>query len=313
MSPFFARPKLRTLLPLLLLSVCAMHAAPAPNSLPGYVIVPLGRGHTNRLCLAVTVSGIKGLAMLDTGASGTALSDSTFHGLLTSGAKLPAGVPKTSTINGLSAPVVMASDFKVSDITIGSFPVRLAPKRYLYNSAIGSGGDRTYDLLLGEEFLRHFRAVVDCGRLALYLNTDPAKHLSLTSAFTSGGWTRVPMTDLGNDFTVPCSLNGHTFRLIVDTGAGFSVVNHGQVNAMGLEGRDIPGFHSGLIGTAAKTSGVATIDGLQIGGYVATTTHMITTDEDFTRFAPAHDESQDGTLAGLLGPDLLASNGAIST
>ena len=211
----------------------------------------------------------------------------------------------------MTSPLVVAPNLQVANINLGKFLVPLVPRRYLFNATISGGGDRTYDLLLGEEFLRHFRALVDCGRLALYLNVDPAKHLSLAPSLTAGGWTRVPMTDLGNDFTVPCSFNGHPFRLIVDTGAGFSVFNRGQASVAGLQARDIPGFKSGLIGMAAKDSGIITIEGLRIGSYVAPTVHTIATEQSFTMFAPAHDESHDGVIAGLLGPDLLAANGGI--
>ncbi len=152
---------------------------------------------------------------------------------------------------------------------------------------------------------------MDCGRLALYLNTDPARHLSLSSAFVAGGWTRVPMTDLRNDFTVPCSLNGHRFRMLVDTGAGYSVLDRGQARTIGIRALNVPGFSSGLIGSRGKESAILTIDGMRIGDYVAPTAHMITAEEPFAKFESAHASLHDGVIAGLLGPDVLADNLAI--
>ena len=79
----------------------AAWAAAAPNglgrpagALPGYEIIKLGRGHNNRLCLAATINGVKGLFMLDTGANATALNESTYGSLLNASNPRPAGLPK---------------------------------------------------------------------------------------------------------------------------------------------------------------------------------------------------------------------------
>ena len=119
------------------------------------------------------------------------------------------------------------------------------------------------------------------------------------------------MSDLHNDFTVPCIINEHRFRMIVDTGAPFTTVNHNLLDAAHLETRDIPGLRGGLVGTRAQDSGLVTVFGMKVGNYVVPSIHMISTPQSFTQFGGPHDESQDGAIVGLLGCDALAANGAV--
>ncbi len=288
-------------------------AAEAAGTIPDYDIIRLGRGHNNRLCLAVTIGGTKGLFMLDTGANGTALNESTYGSLLKSGTPLPPGLPKTTSFNGTSARVAVAPDFRIGKSNLGTLPVVLVPNRILYDRVLDrtAGGDRSYDGLMGEEILRHCNAMVDCGRLLLYLNTGRSRKLSSGAAFVSAGWTRVPMSDIRNDFTVPCTINGHHFRLIVDTGAPFTTVNRGLLDAAHLQSRDLPMLRGGLAGTRAEDTGLVTVNGMQIGNYTVPSIHLITTPQSFASFGGPHDEAQDGAIVGLFGSDALAANGAI--
>ena len=307
--PSRARFAVLALLPFL----CLPGKVSAANDLPGYEIIPLGQGHNNRLCLAATIAGKKGLMMLDTGANSTLLNEATYQTLLQgSGQKLPAGIPKTARMNGVECPVAIAPNFQVGKANLGSLPVCLASRRYLYDSALArTGGDRLYDGLLGENILRRYNAIVDCGRFMLYLNTDPAQKHSFASAFVGAGWTRVAMSDIRNDFTVPCTLNGHRFRMIVDTGAPFTTVNKELLSAAHLEARDVPGLRGGLVGTRAEETGLVSLPVLEIGGYPARDVHMISTPQSFTAFGGPHDSSQEGAIVGLLGGDVLAANDAV--
>ena len=288
----------------------APHAAGGP---PGYEIIRLGRGHNNRLCLAASINGIKGLFMLDTGANGTALNQATYGSLLKSGIPLPNGLPKTTSFNGVTVPVAVVPDFHVGKSNLGNLPVVMVPNRFLYDVSIerGADNDRRYDGLLGEDILRHCNAMVDCGRLAVYLNTGPSRKLTVDAGFVSAGWTRVPMSDVHRDFTVPCTINDHHFRLLVDTGAPFTTMNRNLLQAAHLELRDIPGLRGGLVGTRAEDSGYVAISGMQIGNYVAPTVHVVSTPQSFAQFGGPNDQLTDGAIVGLLGGDVLAANGAV--
>ena len=283
------------------------------GAIPGYLVIRLGRGHFNRLCLAATISGKKGLMLLDTGANNTALNEATYRPLLSTGTQhLPAGVPKTVSINGLATSTAMAPDFVVGGTNLGTLPVAYIPRRYLFEqSPVDKNYSRTYDGIIGENILRHYNAVVDCGRLALYLNVDPAKKLKLTSAFVQNGWTRIPMSNLNNDFTVPCVINGRKFRLIVDTGSPFTNLDRNLLRAAQVDSRDIPALRGGLIGTRPQEAGLVSLNSLQIGDFLATNVHMTTTPQSLTGFVDRNDHSNDESILGLLGGDTLAANNAV--
>ena len=157
--------------------------SPTRNSpVPGYQIVRLGRAHNNRLCLAGTVGGTKGLMMLDTGANNSALGEVNYRSLLLSAAyKLPPGLPRSVNLNGTTIPLVEAPDYYVGKANLGSVPVCLVPRHYLFDASPRDDKGRLYDGLLGENILRHYNAVVDCARLVLYLDIEPAKKLDLGS------------------------------------------------------------------------------------------------------------------------------------
>ena len=289
---------------------CDLNPA-AAGPLPGYQIIRLGRGHNNRLCLAGTVGGIKGLMMLDTGANTTALSDATYRSLLLNASyKLPAGLPRVVNFNGTRTPLAEAPDFYVGKSNLGAVPVCLLPRSYLFDPSPFDPKGRVYDGLLGENILRHYHAMVDCGRLVLYLNMDPAKQLNLSSSFIRHGWTRVPMADIGNDFTVPCVLNGHKFRLVVDTGTPVTNLDRNLLAAARIGSHDLP-LRSGLIGTQVRQAGLVDLDHLQIGDYTATNLRMTATTQSLAAFGGPQDSSTGGPIVGLLGGDTLASNGAV--
>ncbi len=278
---------------------------------PGYQTIRLGRGYNNRLYLACTVAGTKGSMMLDTGANNTSLSDGTYHFLLASAAaRLPAGLPTAFTINGTRVPLAEAPDYNVGKSNLGAVPVTLIPPPYLADAGPRGSNGRQYDGLLGGNILRHYNAIIDCGRLVLYLDIDPARKLNLAASFVSHGWTRVPMLDTGTHFAVPCVLNGHKFRLIVDTGAPFTNLDRHLLAEAQIASHDLP-MRSGLIGTQPQKVGLVELERLQIGNYTVTGVQMTTTSQSLARFGGRHDTATDAPIIGLLGGDVLANNEAV--
>jgi hypothetical protein len=290
-------------------------APPAPqrsnaHALAGYEIIKLGRGDFNRLDFAATVDGVKGLLILDTGASHSALITGKYDFLLKSGVPRPPNVPAIAHFNETSAPVAMARDVQVGTIHVPNVPFTLVPRRDLYGGSNLIYNERQYDGLFGENFLRSFNAVVDCGRLALYLNTDPRRKADLHNALIQNGWTQIPMTNAGNNFAVLCSLAGHSFRLVVDTGLPFTRLDSAFVRKAQIEQQIIP-ITGGTIGYRPVEEFLLKADSLQIGSYVATNVHMTSSEETQRPLDLVKSSPDEAPLIGLLGGDILAANAAM--
>lgn len=277
------------------------------GGIPGYEVIALGRGHMNRLCLAATVEGVKGLMMLDTGASHSGLSTGKYAFLLkTETHPLPSGVPRTAKVNGTPTRIAFAKDFHVGKVDLGSLPLAMLPPRYLYETHVD---DRQYDGLLGEDLLRRFRAVVDCGHLAAYFNTDPARKINLGPGLLRAGWTRVPMSNLENDFVVPCEINGQTYRMIVDTGAPFVIMDRGMLQAAHVAVKDIP-MHGGVIGTRGAQAGFVRLDSVAFGNYHVSHIQVVADPQSASYFQDHANDQTSGKVLGLLGGSFLADHHA---
>ena len=308
------RPALLATLVLAVLSGTLAVAAPpvAPSSgahsLAGYEIVRIGRGNLNRLATAATIDGVKGLLMIDTGAAVTALTAEKYGFLLKNGVERPKNLPATLPLNEMRAPMAVAGDVQLGEIHLARKAFPLVPQRYLYQNLLDD--NRQYDGLLGENFLRLYNAVLDCGRLALYLNTDPHRKLDLSSALTHKGWTQIPMSTVHNDFLVPCTVGGHPFRLIVDTGAAFTTLDAYAVRGVHVEQKPLP-MRGSILGYQPVEYYLVQADTLQIGNYEASNVHMVS-DEGIKRtLTPMQSSTDEPPVLGLLGGDILAANGAM--
>jgi hypothetical protein len=277
---------------------------------PGYEIIRLGRGHFNRIDFAAVIDGVKGLIVVDTGASATLLNAGTYGFLLKNGVKRPDKMPATARINENSFPVAIAKDVQLGTVHLHNVPFPLGPSRYFYDTSIEGASDRVYDGYLGENVLRHYNAVVDCARLALYLNTDPARKVDLDRGLTQNGWTRIPMESVGYDFVVPCRLGGHPYRLVVDTGSPFTIFNTAILLKEHISQREL-NARAGVIGYHPEVESLVTLDTLPIGDYTASTVHCLSSASLRRPLALSKAKPGDAPLAGLLGGDTLAANGAM--
>ncbi len=296
-----------------LLGALALALLPVAASaqLPGYAIVPLGRGNLNRLRLAATIDGTKGLLVLDTGAGGSFLSESKYGSLLpTADRPLPANVPKTASFNGTRVPVGYARDFRVGDASLGSLPLLVVPQRYLYDPKLlySVKTATQYDGYLGEDILRRCNAIVDVGRLALYLNTDAKHKTDPGQGLVAAGWTRVPMTFSHGDFSVECMLGKKRFHLFVDTGSPFTILDQRVVRASQAPVRDIP-MTGSVVATREREMQLITTDSLSIGSYTATGDHLVS--QEGLQSSMGMDPNAAVPLGGLLGGDVLARHNAL--
>ena len=277
------------------------------------LIVRLGRGQTNELWLSATVEGVKGSMAIDTGSGDTSLNENKYGFLLHGqNRKLPLGVPATTHVNDMVAKVAFARDFHIGQQDLGGALVALVPQKELYTGDEFDDHHRrgNFDGIMGENFLRACHAVIDCSRQLLYLSVGSIQLSTLASILPAHGWTRIPMSEVAGGFCVPCMLNGHPFRLIVDTGSPFTDLEKSFLAKTQVKSKDLV-LELGLIGNAAERVGLAKIDRLQIGAYTATNVQATASADlrvlpDRLREDPAL-----GPIVGTLGNDTLGFNGAI--
>ncbi len=283
-----------------------------PDDKPRVLIAKLGRGGMNQLWLDASVENVKGAMIVDTGAEDTVLSHDKFGFLLRGPEhKLPSGTAATTHVNSMTAKVALARDFHVGGNDLGGTLVSLVGNQYLSDGEAFRYANRRgdFDGLLGENFLRRYHAVIDCHRQLLYLTLNPVRKDHVADFLIARGWTRVPMADAGRDFTVPCTLDGNRFRLLVDTGSAFTTVDKTLAYAARLPTHDLP-IVTGIIGNDTTPMGFARVKALRIGDYTASDVRLATAERLQRDLISSHD--RDGLpIIGFLGGDTLGFNGAI--
>lgn len=97
-------------------------------------------------------------------------------------------------------------------------------------------------------------AAIACA--SAYLFGAP-KVSSLAGVLIEEGYTPISLKRVGNHFYVSCKLNGRSTRLIVDTGAGGTVIASGTLKSLGAPLTERQGKVYGFLGLAAKISRLA--------------------------------------------------------
>src|SRR5947199_2309608 len=185
----------------------------------GFAGAPMKRRFGNHLFLPVIINRHQAALMVDTGAPITIIdrdSVGTF-GLKVENTGHTVGriFGQTSDQFGLSA----LGTLGMGNCLLTNVPVAVADQSDMNHYA------RLAHLngLFGAHEMRKFGVVIDCARQMLYVSPagpNPGVSSKLASLLASRGFTRVPMRLNGNShFEVDAAINGHSSRLIVDTGS----------------------------------------------------------------------------------------------
>ena len=129
---------------------------------------------------------------------------------------------------------------------------------------------------------------------------------SLAGVLIEEGYTPVTLKRAGNEFYVSCKLNGRSASLIVDTGAGATVIGSGTLRSLGVSLTKVEGNVYGMLGLAAKSINAGEIKDFQVGPYQAGA-HRVGA-WDFSSFGSA---GRGPSLDGLLGIDFLHRHQAV--
>jgi predicted aspartyl protease len=129
---------------------------------------------------------------------------------------------------------------------------------------------------------------------------------SLAGVLIEEGYTPLTLKREGNEFYVSCKLNGRSANLIVDTGAGRTVIGSGLLRSLGLPLTKGEENVYGMMGWAGKNIQAGEIKDFQVGPYQAGA-HPVSA-WDFSFVGSKRGAS---SMDGLLGIDFLHRHEAV--
>ncbi len=285
----------------------------AADALPGYVALPLADTLTHLAVIRATIDGHPTSLIVDTGAAATTLDRRLYKGVLTASADpgasiLPAGLPKTTRVNNVTAAVGQIQNLRAGAMRFGNGPVLVMDLSGMFGDYNNSHNRGAIGGLIGEDVLTTYGAIIDWRRRGIYFNTDASKRIHPGKSLVAAGWTAVPMHRTnGRHFAVSCVIDHRPFQLIVDTGAAFTLLDVGLLGS-----RDVINSHGALrmggIGGDALTRPVMLTDWM-IGDYrIASYPVGATKLPDYFLSETAGGA---GPMLGLLGSEVLSHNSAI--
>ena len=214
----------------------------------------------------------------------------------------------------------MAKSIAMGNCVVTNVPVALADTSDMNpdapSPAIGSHISTVNRLphlngLLGAREMSKFGMIIDCARQMLYINPNgpsTAVSQSMASLLSGRGFTRIPMRrNSTNHLDVPAALNGHSTRLIVDTGAAVTTVDKTMASQAGV-GASGTGFSQDTGGGRYESVGTGDIKELKIGDFTISkaTVGVVNVAGDVL-----HSKSAEESNSGLIGAEYLAWNFAV--
>lgn len=276
-------------------------------TLPGYVSVPLRRSSQNELLVDVQINGRPAVFLLDTGAPHVGIEQARIASL---GVE-PAGG------NGPLVPAVKANGQMhrvavISSLQIGGINLERVPAVLIDIAAVAVPGRpataRTADGILGLDALNVLNAVVDCTKPELLIRSDQNAGNSVSQILTQAGWKEVPMPLSRGHLLVNAKVNNAPTNLVVDTGAGLSVLDIRFTEAHRFQLSDRT-FSSAGIHFRSNTARAMQLNRLRIGGYaVNDSVALVFNVSDLLAAGTASDAPG---VSGLLGIQTLAEASAI--
>lgn len=98
---------------------------------------------------------------------------------------------------------------------------------------------------------------------------EAAQVSTITGLLVEKGFTPVGLRRARNHTYASCKLNGRAFDLVVDTGAGGTLVSGSKLTSLGLPLTKIEGDFRGVLGSVGKSMKTTEIKDFQVGSYQA--------------------------------------------
>jgi predicted aspartyl protease len=267
----------------------------------GYGKVPIKRPQPNVLTVLSTVNGRQLSLIVDTGW----LRD----GITLNSDSMPALHGLTEEVNefGTAAGGSKLMRFKKTSadkVTLGNVELTQVPLYFGNIKALGGHGFRTIgaDGFIGAGFLNTCGGIVDLQNLCLYLRPPGKGHRAVIGpALKATGLSEAPLLP---NCLVDVEVNGHSAKMVVDTGAYFAAADMRaapKLKALGYSSRVMSEDASG---TSGETQVIRNLRSFKIGGInVRSPDLRLGTFHFYTKTG--------GKVVGLLGMDILGSNGTI--
>jgi aspartyl protease family protein len=220
----------------------------------GYGGAALQRRLGNHMFVSTVINGHRTALLIDTGAPFTIIDRDSVK-------TLGLAVQKTdATVGGVFGwthdrfGLSKIATLTMGNCTLANVPVTTADTNDLnYYSRLPH-----IDGLLGAYEMVKFGAVIDCARQMIYISPhgeNAATSQKLAAFLTSRGFTRIPLHFTSNHhFDVEASVNGHPIRLVVDTGAGNTLISQEDAIKAGVVPSPLP-LRSESDGRSMKING----------------------------------------------------------
>jgi predicted aspartyl protease len=279
--------------------------APLPY-LPGYVAVPIHYSHWNKMLMEAVVNGRQARFVVDTGAGYSILDAGRARALGVSPVEADSPYGEFTNLNGVSYRVGYLNSLRAGAMDFGSGPMALFRPTDADAGLNSRLNGENADGIIGADILTHYKAVINCYTKTIFFKTNPSEHLHVARFAASQNFTSIPLREeVSRAFTIPASVNGHSCRLLVDTGAFITTFDLKGAKAFGLSftaTRMNGSFADGI----SRQVAIGKVANLKIGDYrLPPLTLAAAILPDF-----AVDQGQ-AKVAGILGMELLAASHGI--
>ena len=229
--------------------------------LSGYKAVRVHYGPMNKMIMSVRINGQPANLLVDTGSNQLILDAEAAELCGVRPSQRGLRYIRFTEIQGESLPVGFAQNMSAGSMNFGSSLVALR------RSSHADTANGAFDGVLGLDILFRHKALINCRTKLVFFKVDQARRINLDSVAASEKFTRVPIQrEETGALTVPCSIGGHSTRLLIDTGAFVTIFHQSFATSLGLAAKPTRISAQFGRGTSKKIS-AAKLDGLNIGAF----------------------------------------------
>jgi predicted aspartyl protease len=274
------------------------------DSIRGYAAVPVYYGW-NKMLLDAAVNGKKARFAIDTGASFSVFDEDRARAFGVKPVDADSAYGEFTMINHQAHRVGYIQNLRAGAMDFGGGPIVLFSRSQLGGRSRLPGPE--IDGIIGADILTRYKAVINCLTKTAYFRIDPGAHLQMAHFAASQHFTRVPLREeVSRGFTVPAKVNGHSCRLLVDTGGSNTVFNQDKARQFGLaleKTRMAVSFTDGI----SRRVSLGEVNNLMIGDFHAPPQKLATV--ALPDFAVEHGGNVQ--IDGIIGMEMLALNRGI--